>query len=181
MRSLEQVERLEQLSKDLLSLSKIETQGDEIPMKAVELANLLMKVSEIHASAAEQAGIDFQVHFPEEHLCTIGNEIQLQSAVNNLLGNAVKFTPAGGQVILSLTREGNSAQIIVEDTGIGIPAEERKLLFNRFHRGRYAHNYPGSGLGLAITRAIIEKHRGTVELLPSVEATRFCIRLPLAG
>ena len=179
-RSLEQVTRLEQLSKDLLDLSRIETQNDPGARQLLDLPQLLLKASEVQASAAEQAGIDFQVELTDGDLKILGNEVQLQRALNNLLENAVKFTSDGGHVILKLEKAGVQALITVEDNGIGIPPEEREFLFNRFHRGRNTHGYPGSGLGLAIARAIVERHGGEIGLQPCDELTRFYIRLPLA-
>jgi len=96
-----------------------------------------------------------------------------------LLSNAVKFTPPGGKVTLSLYTESDSALILVEDDGIGIPVEEREGLFNRFHRGKNTQNYPGAGLGLAISKAIVEKHNGIIGLLPDKDKTIFFIQLPL--
>jgi signal transduction histidine kinase len=179
VRSLDQVERLEQLSKDLLDLSKIENQTGESLSTKLNLTDLLLRLSEVHASAAEQAGIDFQVALGDETVFVAGNEQQLQRAVSNLLGNAVKFTPSGGVVTLGLERQEDQAVITVRDTGIGIPMEERDLLFNRFHRGRNTHQYPGSGLGLAIARAIVEKYGGQIGLLPAPDQTIFFIRLPI--
>jgi signal transduction histidine kinase len=181
VRSLDQVKRLEQLSKDLLDLSRIETQNDpDAGQQLLDLPELVLKASEIQASAAEQAGIDFQVELLAGQLQIMGNDIQLQRALNNLLENAVKFSAAGGYVKIKLEKGEDTAQITVEDNGIGIPPGEREFLFNRFHRGRNTHNYPGSGLGLAIAKAIVEKHHGEIGLLPCEEVTRFYIRLPLA-
>jgi two-component system OmpR family sensor kinase len=178
-RSLEQVTRLDQLSKDLLDLSKIETGSDSASFQPIDLVRLLRAASEFHASAAEQAGIDFQIDLPEVSAKVLGNDLQLQRAVSNLLENAVKFTPAGGRVVLKLDKEDGWAFITVEDNGIGIPPDERELLFSRFHRGRNSYSYPGSGLGLAIAKAIVEKHYGEIGLLPSVATTCFYIRIPL--
>lgn len=179
-RSLEQLTRLEQLSKELLDLSRIETQSEKAGFERVDLRQLLLRTSEVHASAAEQAGMDFQMALPEGEMTVQGNEMQLERAVSNLLDNAVKFSAAGGWVKLTLSREEQSACIRVEDCGIGIPSEDRGMLFNRFHRGRNSHGYPGSGLGLAIARAIVEKHHGEIGIEPAEKTTRFFIRLPLA-
>lgn len=178
-RSLEQVERLDKLSRDLLDLSKIESRDKRVERKDFNLNNMLMEISEIHASAAEQAELDFQVHIPKDTVIVNGDPQQLQRAINNLLNNAVKFTPPGGSVNLNLYTESQSALILIEDNGIGIPANEREKLFNRFHRGKNTQNYPGSGLGLAISKAVVEKHNGDIGIIPDKEKTIFFIRLPL--
>lgn len=178
-RSLEQVERLDKLSRDLLDLSKLESRDKRVERKDFNLNNMLMEISEIHASAAEQAELDFQVHIPKDTVIVNGDPQQLQRAINNLLNNAVKFTPPGGSVNLNLYTESQSALILIEDNGIGIPANEREKLFNRFHRGKNTQNYPGSGLGLAISKAVVEKHNGDIGIIPDKEKTIFFIRLPL--
>ena len=178
-RSLEQVDRLDRLSKDLLDLSKLESRNEKPDFAQINLTNLLLEISEIHASAAEQAEVEFHVQLPKETITINGDAQQLQRAVSNLLSNAVKFTPRGGKVTMSLFTESDSALILVEDDGIGIPIDEREGLFNRFHRGKNTQNFPGSGLGLAISKAIVEKHNGIIGLMPDKEKTIFFIQLPL--
>lgn len=178
-RSLEQVERLDRLSRDLLDLSKLESRDKSNEREIFDLKNLLLEIAEVHASAAEQAEIDFQVQLPKDGVFINGDALQIQRAVSNLLNNSVKFTPPGGSISLSLYTESQSAMILVEDNGIGIPDREREKLFNRFHRGKNTQNYPGSGLGLAISKAIVENHAGAIGILPDKEKTTFFIRLPL--
>ncbi|NMC29105.1 MAG: HAMP domain-containing histidine kinase [Pelolinea sp.] len=178
-RSLEQVDRLDQLSRDLLDLSKLESRNTVERIEKIDLADLLAELSEVHASAAEQAGITFQLQFPSRKVYVHGDKSQLYRAVGNLLDNAVKFTPVGGKVILALRKWNGAAQITVEDTGIGIPSDEREMLFKRFHRGKNTQRYPGSGLGLAIAKTIVENHQGEIGISPDPERTIFFIRLPL--
>jgi signal transduction histidine kinase/PAS domain-containing protein len=108
---------------------------------------------------------------------------RLRQAVDNLVGNALTYTPSTGSVVVRLEAAGGKAVLEVADTGIGIPRNERSNLFGRFFRGRAAKSagVPGSGLGLAISRAIVEAHHGTIELLdrPGPGST-FRVRLPLA-
>lgn len=178
-RSLEQVERLDQLSRDLLDLSKLESRDKCNEWAIFDLKNLLLEITEVHASAAEQAEIDFQVQLPKDKVFIKGDALQIQRAVSNLLNNAVKFTSRGGYISLNLYTESQSAMILVEDNGIGIPASEREKIFNRFHRGKNTQNYPGSGLGLAISKAIVVNHNGDIGILPNNKKTTFFIRLPL--
>jgi signal transduction histidine kinase len=97
-----------------------------------------------------------------------------------LLDNALKFTPEGGTINVTLRPTGESAELCVQDSGIGIPAEDLPHLFSRFHRGRNATAYPGSGLGLAIVRAIVASHGGQVTAENASPGARFCVSLPLA-
>lgn len=108
---------------------------------------------------------------------------RLRQAVDNLVSNALTYTPGTGSVVVRLETAGGRAVLDVADTGIGIPVNERSNLFGRFFRGRAAKSagVPGSGLGLAISRAIVEAHHGTLELLdrPGPGST-FRVWLPLA-
>ncbi len=107
-----------------------------------------------------------------------GSAGQLRSAVGNLLENAVKFTPEGGAIRLGLTRDGESWEVWVEDSGIGIPEEELPLLFRRFHRGRNVSGYAGNGLGLAIVQAVAQAHGGDASVKRLAQGTRAGLRLP---
>jgi signal transduction histidine kinase len=175
-----QVERLEALTAGLLDLSRLESRADAQDLQPVSLLPLLEEVGERYASQAEQAGLAFELSLPEESVVVRGNAGQLQRALANLLDNAIKFTPQGCSIRLGLRREGQMAVVWVEDTGMGIPAQDLPHLFQRFHRGRNAAAYPGSGLGLAIVKAIAERHAGHIEAESSGQGARFTLSLPLA-
>ena len=172
-----QVERLNHLVRDLLDLSRLESgvaAGQPAPLDLAAFARL---VSEPYAAQAEQAGIELAVQFPDGPVTVTADEAQLQHALGNLLDNALKFTPPGGTVTLSITREEGWACLRVADTGIGIPPDDLPGLFERFHRGRNAASYPGSGLGLAIVRAIAQSNSGKVsaENTPQGACFRLCL------
>jgi signal transduction histidine kinase len=167
----DQVERLEELTSGLLDLSRIEAGNQDRTLDRLDLVPLVRQVSEVYASQAEQAGLAFSLSLPGAPVWVRGDGAQLRSALANLLDNALKFTPAGGSVGLGLHREGDMGVLWVEDTGIGIPEQDRAHLFRRFHRGRNAANYPGSGLGLAIVKAIAERHGGRVLAEPLEQGT----------
>jgi signal transduction histidine kinase len=122
--------------------------------------------------------VAFALAVPEPSVPIWGDEAQLCHALGNLLDNGIKFTPQGGMVSVALVREGEWAELSVEDTGIGIPEGDLPHLFGRFHRGRNAAAYPGSGLGLAIVKAIAESHGGQVTAENTVPGARFVLRLP---
>jgi signal transduction histidine kinase len=105
-----------------------------------------------------------------------GDETRIRHALDNLLDNALKFTPAGGKVRLELARDENGVTAVVEDSGRGIPAEDLPHLFERFHRGSNAAGIPGSGLGLAIVKAIVEMHHGKVVVESTDHGTRVELR-----
>jgi signal transduction histidine kinase len=175
-RALEQMRRLEGLTANLLNLSRLEA-GIHEEHRPIDVSQLVAGLSEVYASRAEQAGSTLQFELPDAPMIVQGYEMSLRQAVGNLLDNAIKFTPPGGQVQLSLYQDDGRVVILVKDSGIGIPAEDLPHLFRRFHRGRNAAAYPGSGLGLAITHSIIQAHAGTIEVRSSGAGSCFRILL----
>jgi signal transduction histidine kinase len=179
-RAQTQVERLERLTQGLLDLSRLEALAVRDLSTPVDLSALVKESSEQYASRAEQAGLTFSLHLPEEPVAIPGQQAQLRQALGNLLDNAVKFTPQGGHVSVGLRQEGAWLILWVQDSGIGVPADDAPHLFSRFHRARNATAYPGSGLGLAIVKTVVEGHGGQVTAQTVDPGMRFSMRLPLA-
>jgi signal transduction histidine kinase len=178
-RAQEQGQRLEALVKSLLDLSRIEAAESKSGFKPVNLTQLAREIGEQFASRAEQTERPFTLNVPDDIVNVLGNETQLRQVVVNLLENALKFTPAGGWVSLSLEYSTNEINLIVSDSGIGIPPEDLPYLFERFHRGRNVSKYAGNGLGLAIVKAIVSVHGGnvTIQSQPGL-GTQVAITLP---
>jgi signal transduction histidine kinase len=105
----------------------------------------------------------------------------MEQVAANLIDNAVKYTPAGGRVEVSVRREGDQAVVGVRDTGVGIPADELPRIWDRLFRGDTSRTERGLGLGLSLVRAIVQAHDGTVDVTsePGVGST-FTVRLSLA-
>jgi signal transduction histidine kinase len=175
----EQAARLEQLATGLLDLSRIESGRRSAARQRLDLVQLVRQVSEPFASRAEQHGVAFALELPTQPVSVVAEEDQLRRAIGNLFDNAVKFTPAGGAVTAEVSAHGQRAELIVEDTGIGISADELPRLFKRFHRASNAAAYPGNGLGLAMVKVIIEQHGGEVRAENTAHGARFSFRLPL--
>ena len=113
-----------------------------------------------------------------------GHRVRLVQVVDNLISNALKFTPSGGRVDVRLSAVDGAAVIEVQDTGLGISDDEQQQLFERFFRSSQAtkNQIPGSGLGLTITKAIVERHGGQIELESSEGVgTTVRVRLPLSS
>ena len=181
-RAYTQVVRLDRLTNGLLDLSRLETGSIQPELRPVNLLALLQEMGEIFASRADQAGLSFNLELPPEPAIFVrGNEAQLRQALENLLDNAIKFTPEGGTISLGLRRLETGLEIWVVDTGIGIPPGDLPHLFGRFHRGRNAAAYPGSGLGLAIVKVIVEGHNGQVTVANTSQGARFTLRLPVSA
>lgn len=171
--------RLLTLVDDLLVLSRIQEQGCVPASGPVDLAAVVRAGCEVVEPASRVQGPEVRVRLPDVPLLTIGCPDQLERVVVNLVGNAVKFTPAGGRVDVVLepvgpgdvTGDGRGHQpgevrLRVSDTGIGIPADEVALLFTRFFRSSVAQRQaiPGSGLGLAIAHAVVRDHGGRIDV-----------------
>lgn len=130
----------------------------------VSLSDVVHKAVEGCAAAAAQAGLTIVEQFPEERLLVMGDEHRLTQVFDNLLGNAIKFSPNGGQIVVRIESVRSAVRASVSDQGIGIPKEEQKRIFDRFYRvdGSGGRRFGGSGLGLAIVKNIVEAHGGEV-------------------
>lgn len=172
--------RLRGLIEDLLVLSRIEAGDLQTEFVPVDLAAVVTTVLESFRPVAERAGVTLRVRLDDATVS--GDELQLERAVTNLVSNAVKFTPSGGRVSVTLTRTGRGATVEVADTGIGIPAADLDRLGTRFFRASSAQRaaIPGSGLGLSIVHAIADAHHGSLTF-DSVEdeGTTFQFTVPL--
>lgn len=173
-----QVARLEQLTRSLLDLSALESGHTGARRETVSLNKLLSDASEPFASRAEHKVIDFVLSLPRETLYVTADPAALSQALGNLLDNALKFTPSGGRIEVSLAAREDMARVTVEDTGPGLDADDLPHLFRRFHRGRNSSALPGSGLGLAIVRATADRHGGAVEAENTTHGARFSFMLP---
>jgi signal transduction histidine kinase len=177
--ALEQVERMDALTRSLLDLSQLEASPYEIQSDDVDLATLLRDLSEPYASRAEQAELSFYLEIEHDPAIIKGDANQLITLIQNLLDNAIKFTPAGGQVNVKLNTLDDAIQLSVADTGIGIPDEDIPHLFSRFHRGRNASAYPGNGLGLAIVKAIADQQGARIRVDSNPSGTVFVVQFIL--
>ena len=176
-----QLSRLETLSSGLFDLAKFENQQGQNQHQNFCLNDLVSEVCEIYASQAEQRQLEFDLVLPSEEIHVQGDREQLARALANVLDNALKFTPSEGQIKVILKVDAENMRLSIQDTGIGIPADDLAQLFNRFHRGRNTAAYPGNGLGLAIVKAVIHNHKGDIEIIRLDEGTEIRIDLPCHG
>lgn len=175
-------QRLLGLIDDLLTLSRVDNDGFDYVDRVFDLREAVRAAYGVVSPAWQERPLTVSLHVPEEPVPLLGDRDMIERVTLNLLGNAVKFTPDGGSIYVGLEVEGDEAVIAVSDSGIGVPQQEQAQLFNRFFRSTLAqkHAIPGSGLGLSITRAIVEKHGGTIEFTSEAgEGTTFRVRLPV--
>ena len=135
----------------------------ELTRRPTPVARLLHDAAEAAAATAEQARIGVHVRPPETELEVHADVNRLGQVLDNLVGNALKFTPPGGTVTLAAEAEGSKVRFAVTDTGPGIPEEHRQRIFHRFYQVNPADRR-GVGLGLAIAHAIVEAHGGSMEV-----------------
>ncbi|GAB2444918.1 hypothetical protein GCM10027062_26710 [Nocardioides hungaricus] len=174
--------RLLSLIDDLLTLSRVQEDGLGFANRVVDLRKIVAAGTTVVAPTLEQRELELTVDLPDEPIPFLGDRDMLERVVINLVGNAVKFTPEGGRVGVTLATESDDAVLTVSDTGIGIPREEQERLFSRFFRSSLAQQQaiPGSGLGLSIAHAIVEQHGGSMSVESALgEGTTFRVRLPL--
>ena len=150
------------------------------PQSLVNLAEVVNDVAPALRALAEKAGIECQIANPPA-LWLKGYESMLFRLLFNLGENAIKYTPAGGQVGVHLYEDGSWAVLEVRDTGPGIPLDEQAQIFDRFYRADRARSRGGSGLGLALARSIAVVHGGRIEIEgTSGQGSCFRVRLPTA-
>ncbi len=176
------VDRMTGLIEQMLALARVEQQGLK-PFSTVDLEDLLGDITHQFQKKAGAAGIELILDVPNNFDLKIqGDEDRLRQVFTNLIDNAIKYTPRGGQVSLYVVRDGNQIQVAVADTGDPIPPEHLPYLFERFYRVETSrsHDSGGAGLGLAISREIVRLHGGTIEVHsePGSE-TIFTVRLPM--
>ena len=156
--------------------------SDPTPADILNLSAVITTLAEMYAAVAENCGVAFSVSLPQAPISFVGHKHKLQRMIGNLLDNAFKFTPRGGSVALTADRVGNAVVLEVSDTGVGIPEDERKHVFERFYRGKSARQKPGNGLGLSLVHAITTFYRGTLTCCSEEgRGTTFAVRLPLSS
>jgi two-component system OmpR family sensor kinase len=182
---LDEVERLSSLTEDLLTLAHLDADADRrLAAGAVPLSPILEEALRRLEIAAARCAVTVVLQPGLESLSVRANAAAVSLALSNVLDNAVKFSPAGGQVTVGVRANGPEAVVLISDTGPGVSAEELSGLFDRFHRGAAARagDAPGFGLGLAISRAAIERAGGCIRAENRSEGgATFSIHLPRAS
>jgi signal transduction histidine kinase len=175
-------EHLTSLVDDLLLISRADAGQFRLNLGQAHLGTIIKGAMEEVELQAVDAKVKLSVRIPPEMPPFSGDEGRLKQVVRNLLTNAVKFTPEGGQVMISGEIRGNQLEISVRDSGRGIPPEHLPRIFERFYQvARGQGSRGGQGLGLAIVKTIVERHHGSiaVESIPG-EGSIFTVRLPLS-
>jgi signal transduction histidine kinase len=147
----------------LLRIARVESGAYRSAFTTVDLKPIVRDVCELYNAAAEESQVTLRAEAPES-VEVYGDRELLAQVLTNLVDNAVKYTPPGGDVRIALTRSGDRAMLSVADTGPGIPAEDRSRVLQRFTRLDRARSQPGNGLGLALVNAVTLQHHGRLSL-----------------
>ncbi|HEX2194400.1 MAG TPA: ATP-binding protein [Candidatus Limnocylindria bacterium] len=180
-RSTQQINRLEWMSTNLLDLSRIDAGIFPMDVRPGDLREPVRAVVEAHSEQADAAGVSLALQVPAEPVMLRFDRERVVQLLSNLVGNAVKFTQRGGEVVVDLVDRGDEAVLEVRDSGPGIPEQDLPLVFDRFFRGTNVGEAraSGSGLGLAIARSIVEMHGGTIGVSSLLgRGATFTVRLP---
>jgi signal transduction histidine kinase len=174
---------LTRLVGDLLLLAQAESGKLPLDKRLVELDTLLLEVmQQVRVLARDR----LQMKLGEiDQILVCGDKDRLKQVMVNLIGNAISYTPIGGEVVVGVGKSGSLARLTISDTGPGIPAEDLPHIFERFYRAEKSRTRSrdgkGFGLGLSIAYWIVNNHGGKIEVNSKVgEGTTFCVWLPLA-
>jgi signal transduction histidine kinase len=180
----EEAGRMHRMALDLLDLARLEGGTAELTMSPVDVMTLMRSLAERFSLQAQKADVNLRLTLPQDLPELIGDGDRLAQVFTNLVDNALKFTPAGGEIELSAQVDQAGIEFRVTDSGVGVDAGALPHLFDRFYQAdpsRAGGERHGAGLGLAIAREIVQAHGGKIGVRSSAgHGTMFTIRLPRA-
>ncbi|GIM94296.1 PAS domain-containing sensor histidine kinase [Paractinoplanes toevensis] len=184
-RLLEVIDRntnqLRHIITELMELSALDAGHADVQLAPMDLAEVVRDSVSKARTAIDGAPLVIDDELPE-HLVLPGDRKRLRQVVDNLLGNAVKYSPDGGRIGVTLRADGRAAELAISDTGLGVTADEREKLFTGLYRTSRARDkaIPGTGLGMTLSRAVVSRHHGSIELVDhEALGTTVLVRLPM--
>ena len=183
--ALQDIDKLSRIVRALLLLSQAESGQLVLQKSRINLSDVASEMVEQFQILAEEAGVQLSASIPVECPADV-DRVQIERLLTNLLSNAIKFTPKGGEVRFALEPGSDYLEIVVEDTGCGIPTESLPHIFDRFYRvtrpGAAPAPNQGLGLGLSFVAWIVKAHEGKIHVDSTPgQGTKFAVRLPGAG
>ncbi|MEX5683040.1 sensor histidine kinase [Pseudomonas silesiensis] len=179
-----QVQHMSRLVDDLLDVSRVSTGKLRLDRRIVDMLQIIQEAVAVCSPVMAAQHLHFTAELPEGALAVNGDPVRLTQILGNLLGNAAKYTQAGGTVTLSVTSEDNLLQMSIADNGIGISAKALPFIFEPFVQDVHAvdFNRAGLGIGLTVVRELVEAHGGTVIGMSDGDGkgSTFIVTLPLA-
>jgi len=176
--TIEECDRLLDMINTMLMISKAEAGVDHLTREEIDLAEVVQEACRLFEPTAEDKGISLSCHLPKEsHF--LGDTQMIQRMLSNLLDNAIKYTPPGGSVSVSVSENDGQVVVSVKDTGIGISPRDLPHVFERFYRGDESRSQTGIGLGLSLARAIARGHGGDITTTSNPnQGSTFTVTLP---
>lgn len=179
-RNLADVDQVLSTFQSLLRIARVDAGLLRGEFTELDLGRLVRDAAELMEPLAEERGLRLLVSAAEGAACT-GHRDLLFQTVLNLIDNAIKYSPCGGTVELSLTRDGDDWRLYVRDEGPGIPAAERERVFERLYRLESARDTPGLGLGLSLVQSVVALHGGRITLEDASPGLAVTLHLPTGG
>jgi signal transduction histidine kinase len=177
--SLEEADGMLSLLNTLMDISEAETGVMRLDLSDIDLTSIVGDMAELYRYIAEEKSIALSV----ETLAPItvrADLTRIRQVIANILENAIKYTGAGGKILIRISPGERDVTVTVKDSGVGIPKEEITQVWQRHYRGKNSRSYPGVGLGLSVVKAIVEAHRGSVRIASTPgEGTDLSFTLPL--
>jgi signal transduction histidine kinase len=175
---VEESERVVSMLNTLMDITEAEAGMMKLQREPADLRQLVREVVELYQYVAEEKKIAVHTELPAPCEASV-DRTRMRQVFANLLDNAVKYTPAGGAVTISLRNGSNRAVAVFRDNGIGIPAEEQDKIWLRLYRGDKSRSQRGLGLGLSLVKAVVQAHGGEVTVASQVnEGAEFTVSLP---
>jgi two-component system phosphate regulon sensor histidine kinase PhoR len=175
--------RLSRLIEDILSISQMEVGSIQLVADDVDVRTLVSEAVRDVRGLADEKGIDLQMKLPAKLGTIQGDRDKLSVVLNNLLGNALKYTPTEGSVHLGCTMTDTHLTVTVKDTGLGIDPADHERIFEKFQRANdpEVQNEAGTGIGLTTAREIVRRHGGDIKVMSAKgEGSTFVVKIPLS-
>jgi two-component system NtrC family sensor kinase len=174
------IDNITDLISDLLDLGRIES-GLDISKELISITHIIHQVHEDYTGVTSENRQEFSISLPEDMPFIFGNPTRLRQMLDNLVGNAVKYTQEEGRIMIRADVEDGQVIIQVSDNGPGIPLSEQTFIFDKFYRAsNITGDTTGTGLGLAIVKSIVENHQGRIWVESEPEhGTMFTVVLPV--
>lgn len=178
--ALEESDRVQTIISTLMDVAQAESGLMRLQLEPTDLRALIGDVVELYEDVAQEKGLTLR-HALDEPLTVTVDPSRMRQVFANLVDNAIKYTPAGGKVSISALQQDGTVQVIFEDTGVGIAESDAPRIWERLYRGDKSRSEHGLGLGLSLVKAIVEAHRGRVELTSAEgKGSEFRVYLPAA-
>jgi len=176
--TIEECDRLLDMINTMLMISKTESGADKLSREEIDLAGLVRQACDLFEPSAEDKGVTLGCNVPVRSLL-VGDSRMIQRMLSNLLDNAIKYTPSGGTVTVSVSEDDTQVIISVKDTGCGISPSDLPRVFERFYRSDQSRSQSGIGLGLSLARAIARAHGGEITATSAPnQGSNFTVTLP---